>query len=151
MAEVNYSGENGTFKSEFIVRRQGEEFLSYSIYPMAVPPSKRLAVAELIVQFDSRTSYNTLGNYELNWDSGQLRYKTSIDFKGGEFNRILAARAAYYCVASMDGELPLFRLVIEEDVPPTEALAQFYDYSDEDEEFNEDYDDFEEQESFDDN
>jgi hypothetical protein len=144
--EMDYIGYEGQFKCQLQVKNKQREFLCYALYPQVVPPSKLLVLAELFARMNPG-----IGNFDLDWDSGQLRYRISIDFHGSQFNPVLAIRQAYICASEMDGELPLFRLVIEEDMSPTEALAQFYDYSDEDEEFDEDYDDFEEQESFDDN
>ncbi len=144
--EMDYIGYEGQFKCQLQVKNKQREFLCYALYPQVVPPSKLLVLAELFARMNPG-----IGNFDLDWDSGKMRYRISIDFHGSQFNPVLAIRQAYICASEMDEELPLFRLVIEEDVPPTEALAQFYDYSDEDEEFDEDYDDFEEQESFDDN
>ncbi|HBE21517.1 MAG TPA: hypothetical protein DDW51_28965 [Cyanobacteria bacterium UBA11367] len=149
--EMDYVGLEGQFKCQLQVRNKRREFICYALYPKAVPTPKLLAIAELFVLLDT-----DIGNFELDWDSGQLRYRTSIDFHGSQFNPVLAIRQAYVCADSMDRELPLLRLVIEEDVLPAEAIKQFYDDSDEDmeseddEEFYEDSDDFEESESFDD-
>ena len=144
--EMDYVGSEGEFKCQLLVRNKQREFICYALYPKAVPPSKLLALAELFIL------HNTdIGNFELDWDSSQLRYRTSIDFHGSQFNPVLAIRQAFICADLMDRNLPLLRLVIEENMSPAEAIAQIDNYTDEDEEFDEDDDDFEEQESFDDN
>lgn len=131
--EMDYVGSEGEFKCQLLVRNKRREFICYALYPKAVPPSKLLALAELFIL------HNTdIGNFELDWDSSQLRYRTSIDFHGSQFNPVLAIRQAFICADFMNQNLPVLGLVIEEDVPPADAIAQIDNYTDEDEEFDED-------------
>jgi hypothetical protein len=53
----------------------------YSYMPVNAPPEKMTAVAE----FTSRANRGMrVGNFELDFDDGEIRYKTSIDVEGGD-------------------------------------------------------------------
>ncbi|HJZ94777.1 MAG TPA: YbjN domain-containing protein [Gemmataceae bacterium] len=53
----------------------------YSYMPVNAPPDKMAAVAEFITRANRGMR---IGNFELDFDDGELRYKTSIDVEGGE-------------------------------------------------------------------
>lgn len=56
--------------------------LVYVIYPVRVPEARRLAAMELI----SRTNYKmTLGNYEMDFGDGEVRFRVSLDLVGQGF------------------------------------------------------------------
>ncbi len=53
----------------------------YSYMPVNSPPDKMTAVSEFL----SRANRGMrIGNFELDYDDGEIRYKTSIDVEGGE-------------------------------------------------------------------
>jgi len=55
----------------------------YSYMPENSPPEKITAVAEFL----SRANRGMrIGNFELDYDDGEVRYKTSIDVEGGELS-----------------------------------------------------------------
>jgi hypothetical protein len=64
-----------------------------------------------------------IGNFELNFGTGEIRYKTSIDIEE-DFSSVLIRRLVYTNVTMMDEYLPGIRSVIEGDVSPEDALAQ---------------------------
>jgi Putative bacterial sensory transduction regulator len=56
-----------------------ERFVFYLQAQRPVPEKRRDAVA----QFITRANFGlSLGNYEMNYDDGTVRYKTSVDFAG---------------------------------------------------------------------
>lgn len=55
---------------------ESQRLLVYSILPESVPESRRPRIAELL----ARINYGlVLGNFEMDWLDGELRYKTSMD------------------------------------------------------------------------
>ena len=53
----------------------------YSYMPVNAPPDKMATVAEFL----SRANRGMrIGNFELDFDDGEIRYKTSLDVEGGE-------------------------------------------------------------------
>ena len=58
------------------VTKDLEQVLFYSVAPLAIPEESRLAVAEFI----TRANYAmALGNFEMDFSDGEVRFKTSID------------------------------------------------------------------------
>lgn len=55
---------------------ESQRLLVYSILPENVPEERRARIAELFV----RINYGlVLGNFEMDWADGEVRYKTSMD------------------------------------------------------------------------
>ncbi len=55
---------------------ESERLLVYSILPENVPVERRPRLAELF----ARINYGlVLGNFEMDWEDGEIRYKTSMD------------------------------------------------------------------------
>ncbi len=56
-----------------------ERVLVYSVYPIRVPENKRSVVSELVARINYGMS---VGNFELDFNDGEIRMKTSIDLSG---------------------------------------------------------------------
>ena len=69
------------------VDEESSWLIFYSYLPVNVPPEKLAAAAEFI----SRANRGLrIGNFELDFEDGEVRYKTSIDIEGGELvNKII--------------------------------------------------------------
>ena len=73
--------------------------LVYSLYPRQVEDALRNRISELIC----RINYGLiLGNFEMDWDDGELRYKTSMDIEGTELNRTILRNLVYGNFHSFD-------------------------------------------------
>lgn len=95
------------------------QFLFYSICPIAIPKPKRSKLAEFI----TRANYGmTIGNFELDYTDGEIRYKTSIDVEGEKLTSALIKRLVYTNVAMMDEYLPGIRAMIEEGLGAEAAI-----------------------------
>jgi hypothetical protein len=55
----------------------------YSYMPVNSPPEKMALVAEFVTRANRGMR---IGNFELDFDDGEVRYKTSIDVEGGELS-----------------------------------------------------------------
>ncbi len=116
-----FQGENGTWNCYAKAREEQEQFAFYSICPILAPESKRVDMAEFI----TRANYGLIvGNYEMDFDDGEIRYKTSIDIDGDELTSDIIKRLVYANVTMMDEYLPGIIAVIEKDVSPGDAIAQ---------------------------
>jgi hypothetical protein len=97
---VGYNGEVTCFAQ---VRVDLEQFIFYVVMPVRAPANMRLAVAEYI----TRANYGLrIGNFEMDFDDGEVRYKSSIDFEGVELTPGLIRNAIYPAVQTMDRYLP---------------------------------------------
>ena len=55
----------------------------YSYLPVNAPPEKLTQVAEFVARANRGMR---IGNFELDYDDGEIRYKTSIDVEGGDLS-----------------------------------------------------------------
>jgi len=65
-------------------------FVFYVDFKAKVPSSRRMAMAELL----TRINFGILiGNFEMDFDDGTVRYKSSVDFEGEELTYLLIKNA----------------------------------------------------------
>lgn len=116
-----FQGENGKWNCSAKARVEQEQFVFYSICPVNAPENKRLAIAEFLTRANSGM---IIGNFELDFADGEIRYKTSIDVQGDFLSFELIKQLVYANVTMMDEYLPGIKSVIESDVEPKDAIAQ---------------------------
>jgi hypothetical protein len=118
--QTAFQGQNGKWNC-YAKAREEDEFVFYSIGHVNAPENKRTAIAEFI----ARANYGTIiGNFELDYDDGEIRYKTSIDVEGSNLTFDLIKQLVYTNVTMMNEYLPGILSVIEGDVEPKDAIAQ---------------------------
>jgi hypothetical protein len=118
---LGFQEKNGQYECYAIARNEQQQMVFYSIIPVQAPENKRSAVAEFI----TRANYGIIiGNFELDFTDGEIRYKTSIDVDGNGLNFNLIQNLVYANVTMMDEYLPGIIAVIENDVSPEEAIKQ---------------------------
>lgn len=118
---MGFSGKNGQTACYAQIRVDLEQFIFYVIAPVKAPEEARLAVAEFI----TRANYGLrIGNFELDFNDGEVRYKSSLDFEGVTLTTELIEHAIYPAVQTMDRYLPELMKVIYGDKPPAEAIAE---------------------------
>jgi hypothetical protein len=124
--QVSFQGENGKWNCYARAREEQQQFVFYSICPVNAPAEKRLAVAEFITRANCGMM---LGNFELDFNDGEISYKTSIDVEGDRLTTALIQRLVYANVMMMDEYLPGILSVIYGNVSPEEAIAQIETYA----------------------
>jgi len=118
---TNFSGENGKWTCYAHAREPMHQFVFYSVLPVNVLAEKLNAVAEFI----TRANYGMIvGNFELNYDDGEVRYKTSIDVGEGDLSLPIIKQLVYPNVATMDHYLPGLMAVIYSGISPADAIAK---------------------------
>jgi len=118
---LNYAGKSGTWSCFAKAEEDKEMLLFYSYCPVKVPENKR----PLVGDFLTRANYGLLiGNFEMDYNDGEVRYKTSIDVEGDQLSVALVKRLVYDNLAVMDRYLPGVLSVIYGGASPTEAIAQ---------------------------
>jgi hypothetical protein len=119
LLRLGFQGDNGTWNCYAKAREAEQQFVFYSIYPAAIPAEKRSPISEFL----TRANYGmTIGNFELDLNDGEIRYKTSIDVEGDRLSHALIKRLVYTNVAMMDEYLPGIKAVIETDITPEAAI-----------------------------
>jgi hypothetical protein len=115
-----FVGNNGEVTCFAQVRVDLEQFIFYVVMPVRAPAHMRLAVAEYI----TRANYGLrIGNFEMDFDDGEVRYKSSIDFEGSELTPSLIRNTIYPAVQTMDRYLPGVLAVIFGGKSAEEAIA----------------------------
>ncbi|MBZ0279494.1 MAG: YbjN domain-containing protein [Anaerolineae bacterium] len=118
---TGFSGDNGQWMCYAHAREETEQFVFYSVLPVNIPANKRDAAAEFI----TRANYGmVIGNFEMNYEDGEIRYKTSLDVEGDELRFALIKQAVYANVATVDRYLPGLMTVIYADARPADAVAK---------------------------
>jgi hypothetical protein len=116
-----FQGQNGKWTCYAKAREQQQQFVFYSICPVNVPETKNLAIAEFI----ARANFGMIiGNFELDFTNGEIRYKTSIDVEGTNLTFLQIKRLVYANVMMMDQYLPGIMSLLDSDVEPKDAIAQ---------------------------
>lgn len=118
-----FQGKNGKWNCFAQVRVVPglEQFLFYTVLPLNVPESKRQAVAEFV----TRANYGmALGNFELDFSDGEVRYKTSIDASDADLTPGLIRPLVVTNCLMMDKYFAGFMAVIYANVSPAEAIKQ---------------------------
>jgi len=118
---TGFQGENGQWNCYAHVREEQAQFIFYSVCPVKAPEAKRPALAEFL----TRANYGLyIGNFELDFDDGEARFKTSLGVEGEQLTLALVQQMVYANVLMMDRYLPGILRVVYGDAPPAEAIAE---------------------------
>ena len=118
---MGVAGRNGQFACYAQIRVTLEQFMFYAVAPVKAPEETRQAVAEFI----TRANYGLrVGNFELDFGDGEIRYKSSLDFEGETLTPGLIKVAIYPAVQTLDHYLPGLMKVIYSGATPAEAIAE---------------------------
>ena len=117
--QLSCQGQNGQINCYARSYDQQNQLIFYALYPLVIPEEKRINIAELI----TKINYGMIiGNFELDFNDGELRYKTSIDVDGDRLSTALVKRLVYNNVLTIDQYLPAITAVINEELTIDAAL-----------------------------
>lgn len=117
--QLAFQGEHGQWTCYAVARDDQAQFLFYSIYPTTVPADYRGAIAEYL----ARANYGLVqGNFEFDFDSGEIRYKTNLDITHLSINTQVIQQLVYANVTIMDHYLPGILAVLEHGTDAKAAL-----------------------------
>lgn len=118
---TTFRGSHGMWSCFVEARETEQQLVFYSLCPINVSADKRSAVAEFL----SRANYGlTIGNFEIDFEDGEVRYKTSIDVENDRLSSALVKQLVYANVVITDQYLPGLLAVIYGEMSPLEAIAQ---------------------------
>lgn len=118
---MGFQGENGQWACFAEASEEHQQFVFYSMCPIRVPEDIRLAVAEFLTRANCGL---IIGNFELDWGDGEIRYKTSIGVEGDRLSPALMEQLVYTNVLMMDRYLPGILRVIYGNASPSEAISE---------------------------
>jgi hypothetical protein len=117
--QITYQGQHGNWVCYAQARDDSSQFAFYSVCPIKAPELRRVMVSEFI----TRANYGLIiGNFELDLDDGEIRYKTSIDVEQAELSPALMQPLVYANVWTMDRYLPGLMSVIFGNATPVQAV-----------------------------
>ena len=120
LLQANFTGKNGRINCYAQTNEEQFIFFFYTICPVNVPEDKRQVVAEFL----TRANYGLkVGNFEMDMDDGEVRYKTSIDVEKTELNKTLVSNLVYCNVWTMDRYLPGILSVTYGSEMPQQAIV----------------------------
>lgn len=116
-----YYGKNGEIRCYAQVRVDLQQFIFYAVATFKVAEEMRSAVAEYI----TRANYGLrIGNFEMDYSDGEVRYKSGIDFENETLTRNLAKFTIYPAVQTMDHYMPGLLKVAFGGKAPVEAIEE---------------------------
>ena len=116
---MGFSGDNGNWICYAQTREAQNQFMFYSLCPLNVPARKLQDMAEFL----TRANYGIIvGNFELDYDDGEIRYKTSIDVEDAELSSMHIRHLVYANVTTLDRYLPGIMAVLAGSRTPREAI-----------------------------
>lgn len=113
-------GKNGTYSCLLQIHPERPLVVFYSHVQCRVPAEKRLALAEFL----TRANYGLwLGNFELDFSDGEIRYKTSLHLGDGILTAEMLSAMLRSNVGTMDRYLPGIMSVLWNDVSAEDAVG----------------------------
>ena len=117
--KINVRGRNGNWVAIALTLESEDQALFVSICPIQAPESKRASMAEFI----TRANFGmAIGNFEMGYEHGDIRFKTSIDVEGTLLIPPLVQQLVPINLQMMDKYLPGIMRVIEKDMAPEKAI-----------------------------
>lgn len=118
---ANYIGKSGELRCFANIKVDLEQFIFYATAPIKVPEEVRPAAAEFL----TRANFGMrIGNFELDYSDGEVRFKSSIDFEGQVLTFDLIRNAIYPAVQILDRYLPGLMRVSYGGATPVEAIEE---------------------------
>jgi len=119
--KTGFEGKNGQFTCYAQERTEQQQFVFYSIFPVKVPDNKMNDLAEFI----TRANYGMIiGNFELDYADGEVRYKTSVDVEDVDLVEPLVRHMIYANVLTMDKYFPGLMRVLYAGISPADAVNE---------------------------
>ena len=117
---MDFAGKNGRWTCFAREEEDKQIFMFHSYLPVKAPEDKRPVLADFL----TRANYGLyIGNFEMDYNDGEVRYKTSLDVENTELNAALIKGVVYPNVTIMDKYLPGIMSIIYGGSSPTEAIA----------------------------
>ena len=119
--KTSFEGKNGQFACFAQERVEQEQFVFYAVFPVHTPENK----TNKVVEFITRANFGMIiGNFELDYSDGEVRYKTSVDVEDVEISGALIRHMVYATVLTMDKYFPGLMRVLYAGIDPASAINE---------------------------
>jgi hypothetical protein len=100
---MDFAGDAGQWRCMLRVREVETQVVFYALCPVNCPEERYPAMMEFL----TRANYGmVIGNFEMDLEDGEMRFKASIDLDGGEVGPTLIRNMVWAGCAMMDRYLP---------------------------------------------
>jgi hypothetical protein len=121
LLRLTFGGDNSSWAYYAQALEEDQQFAFYSVLSNQIPPEKRQVVAEFL----TRANYSLIiGNFEMDYTDGEVRYKTSIDVEGDRLSPALVKQIVYSNLYRANQYLPGLLDVIQANKSPAEAILK---------------------------
>ncbi|HEX7393972.1 MAG TPA: YbjN domain-containing protein [Anaerolineaceae bacterium] len=118
---LEYEGENSKWRCFAHVIEESQRFVFLSSLANFVPKLMRLEASEYL----TRANFGMeVGNFEMDFSDGTVRYRTSVDVEGGELTSVMIKNMVYLNIAVMDQYLPGLKKVVKDGFEPEKAIEE---------------------------
>lgn len=118
---LGFKGEHGRWSCIAQALEEREQMVFYSVLPSVIPLERRGDVSEFI----TRANYGLLsGNFELDWNDGEVRYKTMVDVEGGALTLPMVRNLVHSNLFTVDRYFKGLMNVVYSDKSPALAVAE---------------------------
>jgi hypothetical protein len=115
-----FQGTHGEWTCYAQAREEQQQFIFYSLCPLKSSDGNRSAIAEFL----THANYGMMiGNFELDYTDGEIRYKTSIDVEDATLTDALIKTLVYTNITMMDTYLPGISAIVTQGLSPEAAIA----------------------------
>ena len=119
--KTGFEGKHGQFTCYAQERDEQQQMVFYAVFPVRAPDSRLTEVAEFI----TRANYGMIiGNFELDYADGEVRYKTSVDIEDVDLSEPLIRHLIYANVLTMDKYFPGLMRVLYAGIAPVDAVGE---------------------------
>jgi len=118
---MKFAGDHGEWTCIFRVNAITEQVVFYCYCPVICPEGRRLAMMEFL----TRANYGmNVGNFELDLDDGEVRFRSGLDVEGAELTSALLRNQAWSSCNILDLYLPGILEVLTGASNPLEAIEK---------------------------
>ena len=117
---ADITGENGAWACYVVAREREGRCTVYSQAPWETPEARRLEMAELLTRINFGLP---VGNFEMDFADGEIRFKTSVDVSGHRLAPELFDNLFEANLATTDVYLPALEAVRDGRLSPKAAVA----------------------------
>jgi hypothetical protein len=117
--QTGFRGDNGEWDCLAVALEDSGFFLFYSMCPRTCPPERM----PQMIEFIHRANFGlNLGNFELNVDDGEIRFKTSVRLDGESVPYKLCQHLVHHNVLVMDEYMPGIQCIVDGDFSAEAAI-----------------------------
>lgn len=117
--QSEFEGRNGSFELYGIAREDKRQIVVFTVCQKFTPEEQLPAMAELM----ARANHGLVsGNFELDFDDGEVRFRTSLDLGEDELTDAAIDRLLVANVSAMDLYLPAIEAVMAGEQTPVAAI-----------------------------